>query len=81
MNTGNLDVGARTIKSQSLTFFNTTGALRTKFSTPFTHIFHDLDGTLSGLGSDSYVVYDFPHLQTANCFADSANYDGFVCNS
>jgi hypothetical protein len=49
------DSGARTTRFSNLQFDDDTVNARIRWSEPWKGIFHDLDGTLTGHGADSYV--------------------------
>lgn len=44
-------------------------------------IFHDLDGTLTEQGPDSYVSAYWPHNDWPECTVDMSVYDGIICPS
>ena len=72
--------GSKTTFLQSLVFTNV--AKRVAFTAPYySHIFRDLDGTLTGLANGGTVVYNFPHLQVPECSLNTAVYSGLVCTS
>jgi hypothetical protein len=52
---------------------------RIKWRWPHKGIFHDLDGTLTGQGADSYVSAYWKHNDWPECEVDLAVYDGIVC--
>lgn len=54
------DSGARTIFTEKLGFFNSPKRVLHQY--PFSGIFHDLDGTLTGKGANSYETFYYPHL-------------------
>lgn len=47
---------------------------------PFREIIHDQDGTLTGLGVNSWASFFYPHLLTDECTNSTAEFDGVVCN-
>ena len=70
---------AVTISTESLTFENV--AQKIFWNGQFQRdIFHDLDGTLVGTGSPSWLVRAYPHLKTPECVqqADTALWGGEV---
>ena len=50
-----------------------------KWRWPFKGIFHDLDGTLTEQGADSYVSAYWKHNDWPHCTVDMAVYDGIIC--
>jgi hypothetical protein len=46
---------------------------------PFREIIHDQDGSLTGLGANSWASFFYPHLLTSEC-QNSTEYDGVICN-
>lgn len=56
------DSGARQVKTEKLQFFNCSVII--KFQTPYTAIFHDLDGSLTGLGPGSWATGDMNNPKT-----------------
>ena len=73
------DSGARTAFTEKLTFVSTTRRIRYQY--PFTGIFNDLDGSLTGKGPDSYATFAYPHLMQPGCTFDDAIYDGVICDN
>jgi hypothetical protein len=54
---------------------------RILYQTPRREIIHDLDGSLTGVGPDSWATYFHPHLDQPECTNMSDKYDGVVCTS
>lgn len=54
---------------------------RCKYQIPFKGILHDLDGTLTGLGPDSYATAFWKHNVQPECTVDRELYDGIICPS
>jgi hypothetical protein len=48
---------------------------------PYKAIFHDLDGTLSGKGPNSFVAPYFKHLEQPECEVNIPVFHGVACNS
>mgnify|MGYP000341654446 CR=1 FL=1 len=46
---------------------------------PFTGIYYDIDGTLTGQGAESYATFFYPHLDQPECTKDLDVYNGVVC--
>ena len=59
------DSGARTVKTKELKFFNVKRKIM--YHTPFRGIFLDLDGTLTGLGPNTWATKNYPHLEQPEC--------------
>lgn len=55
------DSGARTTETENLFFDPETVPRRIKYQVPFKAIFHDLDGTLTGKGPDSWASFWYKH--------------------
>jgi hypothetical protein len=52
-----------------------------KYGTPFNGIYHDLDGSVTGLGPDSWAThFEASHI-VPECQMDLIKWDGHVCNS
>lgn len=81
-NTDSDDTGARHITVSGLQF--TDVPVRIRYQTPFRAIFHDLDGSLTDLGANTWAVAYWLHLEQPECFYDSATlftYGGILCDS
>lgn len=76
------DEGARTITTSGFMFDDATVPRRIRYQTPFKAVFHDLDGTLTGLGANSWATYYYrSHLWDGECTHEADKYDGVICNS
>jgi len=53
--------------------------LKIKYQEPFREIIHDQDGSLTGLGENSWASFFYPHLLTEECIK-SDEYNGVICN-
>jgi hypothetical protein len=62
-------------------FDDATVDTRIKWKEPFKGIFHDLDGTLTKQGPDSYVSAYWSHNDWPECNVDMELYDGIICPS
>ena len=71
------DSNTRTTRFEKLQFTNVDRKI--KWNWPFKGIFHDLDGTLTGQGADSYVSSYLPHNDWDECTKDIDVYDGILC--
>ena len=75
------DSGARTTRFSKLKFDDSTVTARVNFLDPLKGIFHDLDGTLTGQGADSYLTAYWPHLDVPACTVNMELYSGIICPS
>jgi hypothetical protein len=73
------DSGSRTMSTSNLTFVDTPR--RILYQEPWREIIHDLDGSLTGMGADSWATFFYPHLNHTNCQHLPEEYDGLVCDS
>jgi hypothetical protein len=73
------DSGARTTKVSGLRFYNVDR--RIQYQWPYRGIFWDLDGSLTGVGTNSYATRDYPHLMWPECTLKKDTHDGIVCDS
>lgn len=75
------DSDARTVKTEALVFTNVDRRVRYQY--PFRGIINDLDGSLTGLGADSWATAFWQHNAAqpacATSDADRAMYDGLLC--
>ena len=55
------DMGARTITTENLYFDEATVPRRIGYSYPFRGIFADMDGSLTGLGENTWATMDLSH--------------------
>jgi len=78
------DEGGRTITTSGFYFHNATVPRRIRYQTPYSAIFHDLDGTLTELGANSWATfYKRSHVWENECFytdAEEEMFNGVVCN-
>jgi len=72
--------GAFTFKTSGLVFEESTVPRRITWHIPFREIIHDVDGTLTGLGPDSFATFYYPHLDQPECTHDADVFDGIVCS-
>lgn len=71
------DSGARTYTVSDLKFVNSPK--RIKYQFPFKGIYHDLDGTLTGLGPNTYATFWYKHLEQPECQNSPSIHDGVLC--
>lgn len=62
-------------------FDDATVDARIRYRWPFKGIYHDLDGTLTEQGADSYASAYFVHNEWPECTVDMDVYDGILCPS
>lgn len=76
------DSGGRTLSVKNLKFDDATVPKRILYQFPHREIIHDIDGSLTGLGADTYASYAYPHLNhTGQCTIDMDKFDGVICDS
>lgn len=73
------DSGARTVKTVQLQFFNVLK--RIKYTTPYRGIFYDLDGSLTGIGANTWATFNYPHLMQKECTLSKTVHDGVICDN
>lgn len=54
---------------------------RVKYQAPNKGIYHDLDGTLTGLGPNSYATAYWPHNNQSECQYIPDLYSGYICDN
>jgi hypothetical protein len=64
-----------------LVFDDATVPRRIKWQVPYREIIHDLDGSLTGLGADTWATYYYIHNDHAECTHEPDVYDGLICDS
>jgi len=74
------DSGARTFKTQGLVFDEETVPRKVRYQFPYAGIIHDLDGSLTGKGANSFASAYFRHLEVDECEVDKEVYDGVLCD-
>lgn len=75
------DSGARTVKWSGLQFDEATVPRRIRWETPYREIFHDLDGSLTGLGANSWATPYWRHNDhPTECQHLPDKFDGLICN-
>ena len=74
----NTDSGARTITVWDL-FFDSTVQLYVKWTTPWRTIFHDMTGSLTKKGPDTYLAPYWNHLLQPECSYE-ADVGGISCD-
>ena len=74
------DSGARVVKFENLWFDDVTVTKRIGYGTPNKAIFMDLDGTLTGLGPNSWATPYYNHFNVPEC-QNSALHGGAICDN
>jgi hypothetical protein len=70
--------GGLTYTTSGLSFTNCKK--RIWYQAPFREIIHDLDGSLTGLGPNSWAVFAAPHLYQPECQGALETHDGVICD-
>jgi hypothetical protein len=70
--------GGLTFTVKNITFENVPRKI--KYQVPFREIIHDLDGSMTGLGSESWAVFAQPHLFQPECIHAPDTHDGMICD-
>ena len=75
------DSGGRTVTFSSLSFDPATCDRKIKYQTPYRAIYFDQDGTLTGLGPNTWATYNYKiHEIWDACTVNEEDYDGVVCD-
>ena len=74
------DSGARTTKTEGLWFDDATVPRRIRYQAPRKAIYHDLDGTLTGKGANSWATVYYKHHDQPECTTDLDAMDGVTCD-
>jgi hypothetical protein len=75
------DSGARTAKTEGLWFDDATVTKKIRYQAPRKAIFHDLDGSLTGKGANSWATVYYKHHDQPECEQDLELMDGVLCDS
>lgn len=75
------DSGARTTHFNNLYFDPLTTPVKIKWDVPYKEIIHDIDGSLTRLGPNSWVCPWFPHNLQPECQGYLEEFNGIICNS
>ena len=73
------DSGSRVYKTEKL-FFDATVTKKIRYQYPFKAIFFDKDGTLTGLGANTWATWAFKFLMHPECQVSDAH-NGLICDS
>jgi len=74
------DSGARTVKFLNLEFDETVPR-RIAYQTPWQAIYNDLDGSLTGLGPNSWATPDYTRHHVPECTVSLETHGGVICDS
>lgn len=74
------DSGARTVTFSNI-HFDSSVTIKIRYQFPWRDIFYDTDGSLTGLGPNTWALPYFPHNDQPECITDMQVYDGLLCNS
>jgi hypothetical protein len=75
------DSGARTVKTANLTFDAATVPKRIQYEIPKRGIWLDLDGSLTGLGPNTWPTKYFIHNDQPECTLKDDVFNGLICDS
>jgi hypothetical protein len=75
------DSGAREVKFRNLQWDDATVPRRLWFQTPWHAIYKDLDGSLTGLGPNTWATPYKQHHEVPECTTNLEVYDGVICDS
>ena len=76
------DDGARQVNVSKLYIDEATVTKKVIYTNPQKQILHDMDGTFTGLGPNTWATHDYKHLTVLpECTLDRDVYDGIVCDS
>lgn len=73
------DSGARTYHAKGLSFIDTTKYIH--HGLPYTGIWFDVDGSLTGKGPASWATFYYPHLMQEGCTRNENTLDGIACDN
>ena len=74
------DSGGRTLLVKNLRIDQSTVPRKIMYQEPWREIIHDQDGSLTGLGANSWATFFYPHLLTEECQLNKEEFDGVICN-
>jgi len=74
------DSGARTVTFEKLWWDDETVPRRIRYQLPWRAIYHDLDGTLTGKGPDSWATFYYKHHEQPGCDIEIEKFNGVVCD-
>jgi hypothetical protein len=73
------DSGARTTTFSNI-YFDSTVTQKIRYETPFRDIFYDKDGSLTGLGPNSWATPYWRHNEQPECKVRD-EFDGLICDN
>jgi hypothetical protein len=74
------DQGARTVSFSNLWFHEETMPRKIRYQTPFKAIYFDKDGTLTGLGPNTWATYHYESHMWDSCQHLEDEYNGVICD-
>jgi hypothetical protein len=74
------DSGARTVTFSNL-LFDSSVSMKVRYQFPYRAILKDKDGSLTGLGANTWATPYWKHNYQPECELNMAEYDGLLCNS
>ena len=74
------DSGGRTVTTTGLKFDDATVPRRINWQFPYREIIHDLDGSLTGLGENSWATPYYPHNMAPGCQRSQEVHGGIICD-
>ena len=74
------DRDVRAIDMEQLYFDPDTVTRRIRYQFPFKGIYHDLDGSLTNLGPDTWATSYYKHNEQPECTVDMDVFDGIICD-
>jgi len=75
------DSGARTVTVKNLFFDPSSTKIKIRYQYPFTGIFRDLSGELTGKGPNSYAAANKGHNRVKECETNLEIFNGQVCDN
>ena len=75
------DSGARTVRTSGLVFDAATVPQKILYQLPYRGIFLDLDGSLTGLGPNSWATPNWAHNRVTECTVSLPVHNGLICTS
>lgn len=74
------DSGGRTVTVSGL-YFDSSVKVKIRYQEPWREIFYDLDGSLTGLGPNSYATSFWRHNVQPECKVDLYVFHGIICDN
>ena len=74
------DSGGRTLTVNNI-YFDQSVKIRIRYQVPYREIIYDMDGSLTGLGPNSFAMAYWRHNDWPECTKNMFVYDGHICDS